>query len=324
LALVGVVSPYDVHARDAVADAAVCLLSRAVTLLPTPLEGVEPEAIAEAVEDVPAFGRLMESWRWSSPLWHAGVLTPALDASAGWPIEWVRGVAQEISEGPEGALRSVVGASRFEDTLAYLNSICRDLTKGGSDPGMSVPVTAGLSRYAATHGLVEFTGEHESTVSKLERRRMRPLGRVTLAVPRLMDGEEVIAVRERAGAELEAMGEALRSALFGGARWETVRGPAGEAVESVRHAVRIVDDRARAALVSVTFGVSDGDVVLRAARKASTVASRVVGRGTARGRSDGEGGVETVVSDPGAALARPGVVRAVVRVLPFVADEDRS
>ena len=99
----GVVSPYDIHARAAVAETAVCLLDRAAPLLPTPLEGTDPASIQAAIDDVPSFERLMDSWRWSSALWHEGVLSPAFDASTGWPIDWVRTVASEIASGPAAA-----------------------------------------------------------------------------------------------------------------------------------------------------------------------------------------------------------------------------
>lgn len=319
---VGVVSPYDVHARAGVVDAALCVCGRAGTLLPAPLEGVGPSAIAQAIEDVPTFERLMESWRWSSALWHAGVLSPALDAGAGWPIDWVREVAKEIAEGVDGPLKRVVGESRFEDTLGYLNAICRDLTRGGADPGMSVPVTAGLSRYASSLGVVEFVGEQDSTVARLERRRTRMLGRVTVAVPRLMDGDEVIAVRERAADELEALGEALGGALVGAVEWDEAQAAADGASDSVRDAVRIVDDRAGTSMVSIGFGVCDSDVVLRAAQRASSVATRVGVRGNGRGggvrsRSSQVRSDRVDATESGGGLVKRSVVRAVVKVLPF-------
>lgn len=317
--LTGVVSPYDVHVRAGSVDAAMCLLGQAATLLPAPLEGTGPAAIQQAIEEVPSFERLMDSWRWSSELWHAGVLSPALDLSVGWPIEWVRTVAGEIASGPDGALKRVVGGSRFEDTLGYLNAICRDLTRGGADPGMSVPVSAGLSRYAAALGVIEFVSEQNSTVARLERRSMQKLGRVSLTIPRLLDGDEFIAVRERAASELESIGPVLEQAINGAAQWSAVQSHADNASEALVEALRAVDDRAATSTVSIQFGICDSDVVLKAAQRASSVATRA---GIQAAKAKRESSVDSSAArsgqtQGGAALARKGVVRGVVRVIPF-------
>ena len=73
------VSPYHLATREPPAMAALVLADHVVTLLPQPAGGSTREEIRAAAENCPRYLRLMESWRWCSPLWNAGIISSGID-----------------------------------------------------------------------------------------------------------------------------------------------------------------------------------------------------------------------------------------------------
>ena len=59
--------------------AALVLADRVVTLVPQPAAGVSRADVRAAVRNSPRYLRLMESWRWSSPLWNCGLISSGVD-----------------------------------------------------------------------------------------------------------------------------------------------------------------------------------------------------------------------------------------------------
>lgn len=71
-------SPYDLTLLDPAALAACLLGERVATFLPVPAAGLDREQVATALATSPRYARLLESWRWSVPLWREGVISSLL------------------------------------------------------------------------------------------------------------------------------------------------------------------------------------------------------------------------------------------------------
>lgn len=287
-----VINPYDLHARSDAVAAALLLAPSVVTLRPAPLEGSSAAQLHTAAADTPAFAELVRAWAWSGPLWRAGVLRS--DWRGDEPLPDIQQAAREIAVGG-GPLADVVGASPFEDTHAYLQAVCRDILRGGRDPGVAVPVASGIEAFAGRHGLAIFRGQATSIAAKFEARTARTEAQVTTTVAAGLDAQEMLALREEAGSPLAILWQALGS---GG-------GPdlaeAGDALtEAVRGWVGHVGGPARATEVRLTLARAEAGSV-RASAMSALGASPVI---PAAGTSE---------------LARPGTRVVRVRTLPWSA-----
>lgn len=212
------ISPYDL-ARDSPALLAGALLSdQLVTLLPAPLEGASPGAIREAVERHPAFLRYIESSRWLSPLWHAGVLSPGPVSERGTHaaiLDDARAVCARVgSDESMEALRRFVDPGVFETTDAYLSGLARDLLRSGVSPSFAVTVSAAVDRFASRHRLPAIRSETSSKVSGMERRSAKPFLRLSLPVTREASGEAIMDARHWLSEELGVVRGALSQALM--------------------------------------------------------------------------------------------------------------
>ena len=211
-----VLNPYELHARSVCASAALLIGEPVVTLLPAPLEGIAPERIAQAMLDSPGFERLMDRWSWAGPLWRHGALTAGLAGVT--PIGCVQQAAADIVEsaGSSPAARTLaglVGETQFTNTPRYLDAVCRDLERGGGDPAVSVPIGVGLETYAASLSAPVASSPTESVVSRIERRRERPLLRLTTTIVHGASGQLLLELRDALDDELRALRHALRHAL---------------------------------------------------------------------------------------------------------------
>jgi hypothetical protein len=181
-----VISPYHLTTREPPAMAALLLASQACTLMPAPLQGADQEHVRAAAERVPRYLRFMESWRWTLPLWSAGVLSAG---EAGDDVaEEIRAVCERIRRDERLApLRAFVREDMYADPDRYLDAVAADLLKAGPDPGVSVPVAAGLDRFAARHDMVVSRSGAASFVQRAEERLGQRLGAV--AIPIITQGE---------------------------------------------------------------------------------------------------------------------------------------
>src|SRR5262245_34364923 len=145
--------------------AALLLADTVVTQLPSPAGLVRDRAgrpdeagravVAEAVERSPWFLRLMESWRWTMPMWRSGLIASGRageDTGADTPAVLEHLLAQ--ADTGLSPLRALIPPGLFDDADDYLDRLCADVIKGGVDPGIGMLVGAGLDRFAARHGLV--------------------------------------------------------------------------------------------------------------------------------------------------------------------------
>ncbi|MBX3359368.1 MAG: hypothetical protein KF745_13195 [Phycisphaeraceae bacterium] len=218
------ISPYHLTTREEPAMAALLLADRAVTLLPVPegfvggMEGPGRGQIREAVEHSPRFLRLMESWRWTMPLWRAGVLasTVGVEDTADEPRE----VWDELS-GDErwGPVRALIRPTLFENPELHLDMLCGDLLKGGPDPGIGLLLTAGLDRFAARHGAIVARAGFETGCGSVTQRAEALMARrrAAVAVPVLLraSGAMVLRARRVLAGELAALRGAIAAGVAG-------------------------------------------------------------------------------------------------------------
>lgn len=291
------VSPYHLTTREAPAMVSLLLADHVVTMLPVPFEGEGYDQVREAVRLVPGYLRFMETWEWSAPLWKAGVVGSvyAGEDAAGD----VQAVAGRIETDERLAtLRPLMRAGVFEDQLAYLETLTRDLLRGGPDPAVTVPLAAGLDRFAARHGMLVARTAPSSVVQRAEADMGRRV--FSLAVPAVLQApaRRLLEVRAMLGPELEGLRAVMREvaqsastdperspdpALIG-----ELRGAAkayADAFEDERASIEACEDpedvRIMTGTVSLSGVLLPVDAVLRSSVAA---AQRLHGRGHGGGR----------------------------------------
>lgn len=212
--MIAVVSPYHVTTREPPAMAALLLGERVVTMMPAPLNGSRREQAEAAAGRVPRYLSLLKSWEWTVPLWEAGVLASSCGGRD--PVEDVRSACRTIDrDGRFAPLRPLMRPGLFDTDEGYLDAVSRDLLKGGPDPAICVPVSAGMDRFAMAHGLTPMRSEALSLAQQAEAR----LGAraFALAVPILLRGGagRLLAARRELDAELRGLRAALRCSADG-------------------------------------------------------------------------------------------------------------
>lgn len=332
------VSPYEVGPAGLGVAAALQVAEGCVTAIPAAMAEVRAVGLARAVEESPETARLVESWAWAGPLWSRGVLGAVWDepseAEGGGSLESdVTALTGEIARRSDlPGLARVVGGRRAVETgggpitaVAPAGVLARDVLLGGADPGVTVPMAAGLERFAARWGLVRWLADDPASVAgKLERRLTRRLASVTL--PIVVDGDAglILEVREacaegfgavRAGlAEAAAMDAAGASAVDLSAFGREALDPASSAAEeSFRAEEASLNDRAaggRAAMVRLELAACEPDSALRAAE----AAARRMGAGPGAGT---RAGATRPPRDQAAALGGRGSLAVFVKRLPF-------
>ncbi len=277
-----ILSPYDLSARSPAAMAALLLADHAVTLRPTPFEGTSRAAVADAVDASPRYLRFMESWRWTGPLWRGDPVLSAHHRDAE-PFEEIRRVASLVEDDPALAvLRPLVESTLFHDGSAYLDAVSRDLL-GGGDPGVGIPLRAGLERFAARHALPIVRCSAGSMTDKLGLSLAKPVAKIDLPLMLDAGGEDLVALRTVLARDLRALRRQLRRLLSGDA----------DAVADVVNAAREFESRfralagdfephrggepsrrpARPAMVSLTIALYPSDTTLRSASAAMIAAT---------------------------------------------------
>ena len=312
--LILAISPYDLI-RDSPALLAGALLSdQLVTLLPAPLEGASPGAIREAVERHPAFLRYIESSRWISPLWHAGVLSPGPVSERGAHasiLDDARAVCARVGTDPSlESLRQFVDPSVFDSTDAYLGGLARDLLRSGVSPSFAVTVSAAVDRFAARRGLPAIRSESSSKVGGMEKRASRPFLRLSMPVTRESSGEALMDARHWLSEELGGVRAALSRAL------EHPEERASEA--ALRESLAALEDAFADRIpegsrtVQLACARQPADRVLSiASRAARPLAKKVRGRRATSGHTgEGEAGVALDLPPVVAVSARFSRVRA--------------
>lgn len=183
--------------------AALLLAERTVTLMPSPRGS--REEIEQAAAESPEYLRFMETWAWSMELWNEGVLSSGLedgdDALADLHHAWK--LLQD--DGRYAALRPLARTGLFESQREFLDAISRDLLRGGPDPGISLPLAAGLDRFASRRGLVVMRSAPASVAQKAEMHLGKRV--FAFAAPMILQAsaERLLAIRELLADELEEL-----------------------------------------------------------------------------------------------------------------------
>ena len=209
-------SPYHLATREPPAMAALVLADSVVTLVPQPPTGTSRTDVRAAVQNSPRYLRLMESWRWSSPLWNSGVISSGVDDEEA-ACE-LAGVYESIaSEDALAGLRPLTRGAReraAEDADKALDHIAGDLLRGGPDPGINIPIAAALDRFAARHGLCVVRAGATSIAQRAETRLGTKL--FSIAMPLLVraGGGRVQLLRNDLESELADLRESIADVLY--------------------------------------------------------------------------------------------------------------
>ena len=305
-----VVSPYHLTTREVPAMVALLLAEQVVTVMPTGPGGrSEAERLAAAA---PRYAKLIDSWRWSLPLWNAGVLAPGFgNDHPGRDIQTAH--AEIFASDAWVSLRTVLEQRQHESPDRYLESLAHDLLRGGPDPAFTVPVAAGLDRFASRHGALVSRAAPVSIAQKLEMRMVEPMASVVVPMILQGRGERVLDAREVLADELAD----LRNALCPSA----LRADTG-ATDQLREAA----SRYRTAFESGQSGFEEDDpteprvitgkVSLRVVEMSSDAALESSNRATRTlmGRSALRA-VSSEIAAPGLTLAPGRTISIIVRVI---------
>ena len=142
-------NPYHLTSREPALMAALVLGEQVVTLLPVPHTGLAREDVALAMRQSPSYSRLLDSWRWSIPLWLESVVVSLHDGADA--MDQVRAASRRVAvEDGWAALKPFMHHKIFESgpPIEFLDRLSADLLKGGPDPGFSLPVASGLDAFA--------------------------------------------------------------------------------------------------------------------------------------------------------------------------------
>lgn len=195
--------------------AALLLADRVVTLVPQPASGGSRAAVRAAVQNSPRYLRLMESWRWSSPLWNSGLISSGVDDEE--CSQELAGVYESIaSEDALADLRVLTrGAQQRaeEDADKALDHIAADVLRGGPDPGINIPIAAALDRFANRHGMCVVRAGASSIAQRAESRMGIKVFSIAIPVLARAGGGRVQLLRNDLETELGKLRAAIAAAF---------------------------------------------------------------------------------------------------------------
>lgn len=190
--------------------AALLLADQVVTLLPAPFESNDSRGAKRAARRSPRYSDLMKSWAWSVPLWSCGVIVSQLagdDATRD-----MREMAERITCDERFLpLRPLMKGQLFDSEHDYLDAIGADLLKGGPDPGITVPLAAGLDRFAARHQIFVARAAPTSVAQKAESKLARNVFAIAVPVLLQASADRILFARELLGPELVLLRRAINS-----------------------------------------------------------------------------------------------------------------
>lgn len=146
-------SPYHLTTLEPAAMSAFLLARRVVTILPVPPGGETRPALRAAMSHCPRYRRLLTSWLELAPLFDAGVITTLADGHDAM-LDARAASARIDSVRVYEPLRALLHDDAIATTDDALDAFSADLLKGGPDPGLALPVVAGLDALAARMGLI--------------------------------------------------------------------------------------------------------------------------------------------------------------------------
>lgn len=321
-------SPYDLTARAPSVMAGLLLADEAATVVPAPMHE-PPETDPQTGGEMQQVAFLLESWRWTAPLWQAGVLSPGLGGVA--LLEQVERVREEIMRMPEEtALRRILERfDRTDDSVRFYDAVSRDFMRAGTEPGVSVPIAVALERFAIATGSLLARAPAASVTERLEERGVT--GLLSLTVPCVMgaSGEGLLIMRDLLGEALDALRGAIdegvdliRSAGHAedlNAMSDEVLAPAARAFHEAFRAerssiMRAEGDDCRPMMALLTIGTQPSGTALRSAMRA---ASALLPTRASTRRLAGEIGESVGMESPEHALAPSSCLTLSVKLLPW-------
>jgi hypothetical protein len=274
--VIAALSPYLMTTREPAAMIALLLADHVVTVVPSP-DGVPTRAaVGEAAGTIPSYYELLESWSWSMPLWQAGVIASNFEGDDA--IDDIRAALTQIETDDRfAAMRPLMHAALEDTGEVYLRRFASDLLKAGPDPAISVPVAAGIDRFAGRLGLSVMRGEPSSIAAKQETGLMRTVAR--FAMPALMQagGQRLLVARE----ELRDQLDTLRDAVDDGSEPDMRSAAAAltEAVDRINDDLVRVTDPDEPRTILGTASVTLAEVPVEAVQRSSCLAAgRMLGR----------------------------------------------
>lgn len=186
--------------------AAALLVDTLYTLFPEP----EASDLVHAGGGDPSwrteYDRLIESVRWTAPLWREGVIRTGTDTAS------VLSGYQEATRTDAdirwpSRLQTLIARQHEAPAETTLGSLCRDIRLGGVTPSVMLPVTLALDRFAATNDIARYEEARETGGHARTRRRAPALA----AFPMLLDtgADQILELREQLREELESVRQAL-------------------------------------------------------------------------------------------------------------------
>ncbi len=110
-------------------------------------------------------------------------------------------------------LRALAQHELFDSVETFLDLVSRDILRAGPNPGVSIPVSHGLDEFAFAQGMVVIRPEPASLVQRLESRRARRIGAVSLPIVQQGDGRCIMEARDALREPLDTLRDAIDDAL---------------------------------------------------------------------------------------------------------------
>ncbi len=314
-----VLSPYHLTTREPVALAALLLATEVITLLPGRLSGAARTRMGDAraaAERMPQYRELVQSWAWTEPLWRAGIVSSDFEGEDA--IEDVRTASHAVIRDERfAALRPLMREDVFTDETQYLRVLAADLMKAGPDPAVSIPVAAGLDRFAGRHHLFAARSGAASLAQQAEAKLGRVIGAIVVPVFVQAAADRIIHAREVLQDELDELrasfedlseaidrGEDPAELVIAVTAAATAYAAAFEARRAEVFSLSEEDDvRAVEGSVVVTLTRLPGDAVMQSSLSAMSLLGGAAGRRAAESVGDAAAGaIVPVGSEPVNAL----------------------
>lgn len=256
-----------------------------ITLMPRPTQGQTREGVKATIAKAPRYLRLMESWRWCGGLWKSGVIRSEFAGQT--PADELQGVYETIAgDDALAPLRPLTrGAVQRagESADKALDFIAGDMLRGGPDPGINIPISAALDRFAIRHRLCVVRSGAASVAQRVESKLARKV--FSFAVPIMLraGGERIEMLRTDLAAPLDVLRSAIGEMLD---RVDADQTPAKVDQDRLTRAASAFakafdhwaavnavgddenDERITTGYVSISGVVMPGDAVLRSSRAA--------------------------------------------------------
>lgn len=292
---------------------------RVVTLVPAPPGAGSRADLERAALVVPRYRELLDRLAWAKPLFEGAVAASHVGGEDA--LADVRGMWGRIeSEDDWTPLRAWMRWSLAEEPEPLLDALCLDMLRGGPDPGISVPVAAGVDQFSRRFGLMVVRSHPRSLAQRAEGAFARTIATWSMPAYVQADAARILHARDVLAEELDALRVAVESVAAGHGKIADVRGAArayGERfAEHEADLLADLDDDVRpiAGAVSLSVVAMPADVALRS----SADAAAAVGGARARkahkpGETGGGDRTEEVLSLVVKVLGRDGMKSAMGR-----------